>query len=198
MSDEWRDLGGAIRVRRRACGRTLVDLAADVGLSQPFLSQIENGRARPSMTSLYRIAHALGTTPQALFGGPSVATAAPSLVRADEARRVEVDARSPSARCHLLLAGDAPFHVLEFVGLPAEHLEYWEHDGVEAAYVIDGRVELDLDGELTDLGPGDFVSYPARLPHRFRALAGGEVRVLLVEANVEPDRATAHGTVRAR
>ena len=51
----------AIRERRLARGLTLTTLASQAELSQPFLSQIENGRARPSMMSLYRIAYALGT-----------------------------------------------------------------------------------------------------------------------------------------
>ena len=60
-------LGGAIRERRLAHNLTLVALAEQAGRSQPFLSQVENGRAKPSMDSLHRIAQALGTTPQALF-----------------------------------------------------------------------------------------------------------------------------------
>jgi predicted transcriptional regulator len=43
---------------RRERGRTLVQVAAASGLSQPFLSQLELGRSRPSMRSLFRIAEA--------------------------------------------------------------------------------------------------------------------------------------------
>lgn len=181
----WEALGGAIRERRLTHGLTLVDLANKVGLSQPFLSQVENGRARPSMMSLYRIAGALDTTPQALFGGPHEGVASPALVRALEARTVAVDGTAAASTCHLLLAGDAPFHVLEFVGLPPEFLAYWEHDGFEAAYVIEGDVEIDIAGEITVLRAGDFLSYPARLPHRLRAPGGRRARVLLVETRVE-------------
>src|SRR6185312_15699942 len=66
MSDA--DLGRAIRALRRERGMTLVQVAAAAGLSQPFLSQLELGRSRPSMRSLYRIAAALDTTQQALLG----------------------------------------------------------------------------------------------------------------------------------
>ncbi len=47
MSDA--DLGRAIRALRRERGMTLVQVAAAAGLSQPFLSQLELGRSRPSM-----------------------------------------------------------------------------------------------------------------------------------------------------
>lgn len=182
---EWESLGMAIRERRLAHNLTLVELAGQVELSQPFLSQVENGRARPSMTSLYRIAHALGTTPQAFFGGPTGGTALPALVRAEQVRSVEVTADDAKSACHLLLAGEAPFHVLEFVGLPTEYVDYFEHDGFEALYVVEGSIEIDLAGTLSPLGPGDFLSYPSRLPHRMRSVDGGPARVLLIETKVE-------------
>jgi pyridoxamine 5'-phosphate oxidase len=61
-------LGRAIRAARHDRGMTLAQVAAQAGLSQPFLSQLELGRTRPSMRSLFRIATALGTTQQALLG----------------------------------------------------------------------------------------------------------------------------------
>ena len=184
-SSEWESLGQAIRERRLSRNLTLVALAAEVELSQPFLSQVENGRARPSMMSLYRIAHALGTTPQAFFGGPVGDPSSPSLVRADEVRVVDVSSASTESSCHLLLAGDAPFHMLEFDGLPAEYLDYWEHEGFEAVYVIVGSVEVDVAGQISTLGVGDVLSYSARLPHRLRSVSSQRARVLLIETKVE-------------
>ncbi len=60
-------LGRALRAARKDRGMTLTEVAAAAGLSQPFLSQLELGRSRPSMRSLHRIAVALGTTQQALL-----------------------------------------------------------------------------------------------------------------------------------
>lgn len=183
--DEWEALGGAIRTRRLARDLTLVDLAGESELSQPFLSQIENGRARPSMASLYRIARALDTTPQALFGRPGSTSARPVMVRAD-ARRTTVAADDESgAMVHLLLAGDAPFHVLEFTSLPRQFQEYWQHDGFEATSVVAGVIEIDLAGEVSAMRAGDFVSYPAGVPHRLRSPSGEPVRVMLIETRVE-------------
>ena len=181
---DWAPLGFAIRERRLSKLLTLVDLANKAGLSQPFLSQVENGRARPSLMSLHRIADALETTPQAFFGGPVDETMTPTVVRANEVQVVEVDATCSQSTCHVLLGGDAPFHMLEFNGLPSEFLEYFEHDGFEAAYVIRGRVEIDIAGDVSALTAGDTISYPARLPHRLRAIGKNPVRVLLVETKV--------------
>ncbi|HTR94284.1 MAG TPA: cupin domain-containing protein [Trebonia sp.] len=79
-------LGGAIRVRRRLLGMTLVEVAGRAGLSHPFLSQLERGLARPSMRSLTAIAATLGTTAQALMAEselPSPSPAAPGTASAD-------------------------------------------------------------------------------------------------------------------
>ena len=65
-------VGATIRERRLAAGLTLVELAERSGLSQPFLSQVENGRAHPSMESLYRIASALGNRSIAFLGNHGI------------------------------------------------------------------------------------------------------------------------------
>lgn len=188
---DWPAVGRSIRERRLAANLTLVDLAARVGLSQPFLSQIENGRARLSMKSLYRIAREFDTTPQAFFGELGLEGVRPTLVPADEARGIEFAEDGADAMCRVLLPGGAPFHVLEFVGLPDEFLAYWEHDGFEAVYVVAGEVELDVDGTVHALGTGDFMSYPSRLPHRLRS-AGADARVLMIESPVGASRDPHH------
>ena len=63
--------------RQIAATRQARERNAQLAKSRPrrtleeFLSQVENGRAQPSLESLTRIARALGTTPQSLFAGPA-------------------------------------------------------------------------------------------------------------------------------
>ena len=192
--EDWNELGHTIRERRRALSLTLVELAAQVGLSQPFLSQIENGRARPSLMSLHRIAEALGTTPQAFFGGPIDLDAGPVMVRSDTVRELSVGGVPAESTCHVLLSGDAPFHLVEFDGLPNEFLDYFTHDGFEATYVISGRVEIDIAGDVTELGPGDSISYSSRLPHRHRSLGKRRASMLLVETKIESIKDSSAGS----
>jgi len=181
--DRGPSLGGAIRERRLANELTLVALAERSGLSQPFLSQVENGRATPSMDSLYRIASALGTTPQALFGDGNDLTRVPVAARADDPSVPAIDTAGESLR-RLLLPGGAPFHVVELVGLATDFLEGWEHAGFEALYVLAGPIEVEIDGNIVELATGDFYSYPSHLPHRYRSALGRAARVLLIETDV--------------
>ncbi len=185
-NDDWKSLGQAIRERRLAKTLTLVEVAAKSGLSQPFLSQVETGRARPSLVSLRRVADVLGTTPQAFFEGSADHDTVPTLVRSRDVRVVEVEGGRSESQCHILLAGSAPLHLLEFDGLPSKHVEYFHHEGSEVLYVLAGRVETDIAGEISALGPGDSISYPATLPHRVRSLWKRRARVLIVATEVSP------------
>jgi transcriptional regulator with XRE-family HTH domain len=182
--DDWHQFGRTVRERRREQQLTMVELAARCELSQPFLSQIENGRAKPSMDSIYRIAHALDTTPQALFGERAGVVAEPTLVRRNDPGVTVLD-RGPESQVRLVLPGAAPFHVLEFDGLPAEYEQFWRHEGFEAVYVVAGRVEVRLDDERTVLETGDFLSYPADRAHSHRSLSGPGARILLIETTAD-------------
>jgi transcriptional regulator with XRE-family HTH domain len=193
LAERWTALGGAIRERRLARELTLVALAERSGLSQPFLSQVENGRATPSMESLYRIATALDTTPQGLFDERGESALRPTTARADDPEVPTIDTAGESLR-RLLLPGGAPFHVVELVGLATDFLESWHHDGFEALYVLAGPVEVEIDGEITELGTGDFFSYPAHLPHRYRSMLGRAARVLLIETQLHAARRGAHSS----
>ena len=181
VDDGWSRLGGAIRERRLRRSLSLVGLAALAELSQPFLSQIENGRARPSLLSLRRIAEALDTTPQALFEGPLHAPHEPTIVRARDVQAIDIAGSDGGGSCRLLLAGDAPVHLIEFDGLPSRFLDLFEHDGYEVLHVVAGVAEVEVDGVVTALAAGDSMAYASRSPHRFRSVGIGVARVLLVE-----------------
>lgn len=173
-------LGRAIRALRHARGMTLAQVAAATGLSQPFLSQLELGRTRPSMRSLFRIAGALGTTQQALLGAGSPAPShSPEPVRGRDAELIDGAAR-------LLLHDPEGADVTEFVGAAAEFGEFFSHDRRELLYVVSGAIELELrepsGSRLVTLGTRDTISYSGRVEHRFRRCGAEPCVVLLVHS----------------
>ncbi|MFJ9243944.1 helix-turn-helix domain-containing protein [Streptomyces sp. NPDC101776] len=181
------ELGAVIRRVRKERGLTLVQLARLAELSHPFLSQLERGLTRPSMSSLHRIARALGTTQQALFV-QAVAPAAPGtairVTRAGDEDGVAVSKDGGVAR----MLGTAPLrlHPVEYRGMHPDFQDYYEHPGDEFLYVVDGEIEIDIqapDGRRVErLGPGDSLTYPGGTPHRWRALGDRDrVRILAVQ-----------------
>lgn len=60
-------VGRIIRARRMAKGLTLGQLAHGIGVSHQQVHKYEKGANRVSASTLYRMAHVLGTTPDAFF-----------------------------------------------------------------------------------------------------------------------------------
>jgi len=60
-------LGKAIKDLRRKTGLTQNDLADRVDITQSHLSQLENGKKEPSLSTLDRIAEEFGLSVPALF-----------------------------------------------------------------------------------------------------------------------------------
>ena len=63
-------LGAAIRATREARGLSLRELARRIEVSPSFVSQIELGKANPSVATLYALVGVLGTTLDDLIGDP--------------------------------------------------------------------------------------------------------------------------------
>ncbi|MFB6518983.1 helix-turn-helix domain-containing protein [Streptomyces sp. NPDC056401] len=205
MEDETseRRIGAGIRRRRRALDLTLAEVAARSGLSSPFLSQIENDRARPSMRSLQRVADALDTTAvQLLAAGETPrrvdivrADADPGLdaglgsgVEAEADAGVEARADSgpdPTARVRPLVRGQHQMHALEFTG-DHDAERAFRHRNDELMYVADGAAEVEVDGRTHRLGRGDTLYLTGGVEHRWRAVeAGTRVLVVAVADHVE-------------
>jgi transcriptional regulator with XRE-family HTH domain len=172
-------LGATIRSRRKALGRTLQDVAKEAALSQPFLSQIERGQALPSMRSLDRIAHALGTSGISLLTG-SPSGAAVDLIRAGDRASLVQNESDPGSRATALTPANRHLRAIEFVGGWEEFQDYSVHHNDEMVLVLAGSYEADVDGEHITLGAGDSVSYPGGTPHRYRLVGDGPHRFLAV------------------
>src|SRR5215217_3046337 len=71
-------LGGLVRARRERAELTQGELAQRVGMTRTSITNIESGRQKVQLHTLYDIAAALDVSPQALL--PSPGTVKPELV----------------------------------------------------------------------------------------------------------------------
>lgn len=67
-------IGDRIRAERTRRGLTVRGLARDIGVSASLISQIENDKSQPSVSTLYAITTALGITIEELFDEPGAGT----------------------------------------------------------------------------------------------------------------------------
>jgi quercetin dioxygenase-like cupin family protein len=170
-------VGPIVRALRKELGRTLAEVAADSGLSVPFLSQVENGRASTSLRSLQALADALGTTAVALL------TAAAEAARVDVVRASEnalADGATGTAR--VLVRGHRQLHALEFSGTTDRGDRTFQHTNDELIYVAHGSARVRAGDEEHLLAAGDTLYLAAGVPHSWHALTD-DTRVLLVAVN---------------
>jgi transcriptional regulator with XRE-family HTH domain len=163
-------VGAAVRRRRRALELTLSVVAERSGLSVPFLSQVENERARPSRHSLEKVATALGTTAATLLAAADPAGGV-DVVRADEGEHTPARVRS-------LVRGHHQLHALEFIGDHDAGREF-QHRNDELMYVVEGGIEVEAEGRAQRLGRGDTLYLTGGIRHRWRATVP-ETRVVVV------------------
>ncbi|MGW9113750.1 helix-turn-helix domain-containing protein [Microbacterium sp. NPDC055683] len=178
-------VGRALAAARADAGMSMRELARRAEVSQPFLSQVERGRAIPSILTLYRIAEALGLSPRALMPRTGDVRAGARIVRSAEGVRMAVSESPDAARARLLTAGgDHRLEVVEYDVAPGQDLgDAFRSAGEMTVYVLSGELIVDVEGEATaTLAAGDAVSHDAALPHRWRAPRGARVLLAVSHA----------------
>jgi transcriptional regulator with XRE-family HTH domain len=171
------DLGARIRALRLARGLTLRRLAADAGVTESFLSQVERGVASPSIASVQRIARALGQSIAELFAADERAG---SVVRVGDRRRVVYQGLGAIDE-FLTRATDGKLQVIMSTIEPGGGTgdEAYTHDSdEEVVIVLEGSLDLWVGGEHYRLEAGDAVTHPSRVPHRNTNPGPGVARVL--------------------
>ncbi|GHH92335.1 helix-turn-helix domain-containing protein [Streptomyces capillispiralis] len=166
-------VGAAVRRRRRALELTLAVVAERSGLSVPFLSQIENERARPSQSSLEKVADALRTTAVELLAAADPACSV-DVVRAEGPGGEPV----PDPQVRSLVRGHHQMHASEFTGDHDAGREL-QFRNDQLMYVADGAVEIEAEGRAYRLGRGDTLYLTGGVRHRWRATVP-ETRLLVV------------------
>ncbi|SMH48597.1 transcriptional regulator, XRE family with cupin sensor [Rathayibacter oskolensis] len=173
------DIGALVHALRQARGLSMRVLAASAGVSQPFLSKLENGKLLPSLSTLYALAAALEVPPAELV--PAVASSDDTTP--EEHLRASDAPNAPRAR--LVVGG--PGRTTEaylFTTRPGESDDVdFAHPGEEFVFVIEGTAVLSYaDGPHRSVSAGESVTIDTERPHRWSvpADAAGAARYLLV------------------
>lgn len=164
-------LGGHLRHLRQGRKMSLQDVAARTGLSIGFISQIERGLSSPTIKTLRQIADALEIPLASLFqevGGPQPGTPA-WVVRADA--RHYMGPWRPGISDQLLSPAsetDVEMMLFRLEPFAASGTGPYTHQGEEVGIVMEGQLELTVDGECALLSAGDSFGFRSTRPHWFR------------------------------
>lgn len=174
------NLGQKIKALRQKKGISLEEMARRTNLSQPLLSQIESEVVAPPVATLLKIARALNVNISYFFQTEEVEEKKAVIVRKKERkkvfRRIHEDPAKvgyyyeslayPKADRHM-----EPFQV-EFEAKKKEDLIFFNHQGEEFVFVLEGQLEFNYENEVYLLEPGDSLYFDSSLPHAFRAVGG--------------------------
>jgi len=181
--EEDRSLGLAVRQARQARGFSLKQVADGAHISVGLLSQIERGISSPSVRALRAICGVPELPVQALFGGEEGPgnQEAHRIVRFNRRRSVDFGSKG-MIKEFLTVQDEGALQVMEIALEPGGGSgdEPYNHDGEECGVVLEGRLELYIDGSVYRLGEGDAFHFESALPHKFRNLANGRTRVLWI------------------
>lgn len=185
-------IGRSLRAARQRAELTMDALAERSGVSQPHLSQMENGRVSPSINTLYRLANALGISPQQLL--PDVAGTEQLVIRRDSVPPTPI-VDSPTAASARVLVGspDKMLQVQEVTAQPGQDLgEWFQHEGEEFVHVMAGSIEVQLLGRPAEvLETGDSIWYSSVVEHRWKLIAEAPAHLLVI-STVTPKQVS-HG-----
>ena len=164
-------LGKAIRLRRKALGKTLNAVAEEAGLTTGFISQVERGISSPSLSSLMSIAAALQTSFEQLLSVPETYS---EFIQRD---RRQSYALGTAGRFYEKLGPGFPGSLMhsQIIHRPPGHeSEKMCHEGEVFCYLISGQIEYHLDGAVFAMKPGDVVHHNTVKPHFSRVVSDVE------------------------
>jgi transcriptional regulator with XRE-family HTH domain len=215
------NVGGLIRRERERLGLSLRELARRVGVSASMLSQVETGRTRPSVSTIYAIAAELGLSIDALLSeeaavadpvalassrvreeAAAVAEAVPTsqLVRPEQRRKLELE----SGVTWELLSDMLP-HMVDFMlvtyepgGRSSSSGKLTRHSGTEFAFLLRGTLKIQVGFDEYVLRPGDSMAFDSSEPHLLMN-EGTEpaVGIWFVLGRRQPPEARAQRTARS-
>lgn len=178
-------VGKKIRALRMARGLSLKDVAERSGLSMGFLSQAERGLSSPSLRSLGQLSEVFSV---------SIANFFPE-------RESSSDANGPvlreSQRPSLVFWGTGITKEILTPPQPCENAELvtylmciepqgssgdetFTHEGLEAGFILEGSLEIQIDEDTFILEQGDGFRFSSRVPHRFLNITKTPTRIMWV------------------
>lgn len=166
---------------RREVGLTLRELGEKTGLSDTYLSRVENGRAALTIASLGRIAEVFAT-PLATFFDDEDQPQSIVLRRAGTGRKVRFRGRSGTLVS--LLADEKHGKLMEplivDVASTSRDVPLRSHPGEEFNYVLEGCCRLLFGRDEHVLRAGDSAYFDATVEHAVHAIDGQPCRLLAV------------------
>jgi transcriptional regulator with XRE-family HTH domain len=159
------DIGSKIRTYRKNRRLSIAELAKMSDTSAGMISQIERNLVVPSVTTIWKIAQAMGVNVGYFFDEQEEVS---PVVRKNERKKLVID---ESHGIYELLTVDLN-RKIEFLSITlhsgeSKSNEMLSHAGEECGIVIKGRLKVKLGEREYILEEGDSISFDSNIPHRY-------------------------------
>jgi transcriptional regulator with XRE-family HTH domain len=165
------NVGSRLRALREERKISIRGLARKSSLSANALSMIERGKTSPSVSTLYKLADALGI-PITSFFGEEVEKNAVVFLKADERTHVPFQRGTWEGLGGESFVGHVEPFVLTLESGANSGLHTIVHTGHEFVFCLRGQLEYQVEDKFYLLEPGDSLMFSARLRHRWRNTSG--------------------------
>lgn len=172
-------IGMRLRDLRLARGVGVRELARQIGVSPSMLSQIERGSVNPSVSTLFRLAEALGTSTDSFFREDPPVVGGPVVRRAD---RSCIELSDGICWQRLTPTDEHDFEFMETLYPPGavSAPDMLRHPGRDYGVLLEGQLEITVGFTTYVLAPGDSIAFDASLPHRLHNPGPGNARTIWV------------------
>jgi transcriptional regulator with XRE-family HTH domain len=173
------DVSSRLRELRESRGISMRTLATRSGLSANALSMIERGKTSPSVSTLYKLASALGVPITAFFGAESEKKQIVFL-KSDERTRLSFTRGVFEALGGEQFAGlVAPFMLTMDSGASSGPNDI-VHSGHEFVFCLRGHLEYMVEKQTFRLEPGDSLLFASKLRHRWKNPSNTVTNALII------------------
>jgi transcriptional regulator with XRE-family HTH domain len=172
------EIGKRIKAKRKEANLSLQELAEQVGLTASFLSKVEREESSPSIESLRKIGRALGVP---IFYFLTESNEKSPVVL----RNQRLALKRPNSHLIFELLTPDLNRQMEAVMFEQEpgggnYAQLPDQYTEEFIYVLQGQLEVKLDGEVYRLGPGDTIYFEGPMLRSLSAIGDQTLRVIAV------------------
>ena len=161
------NVGSRLRELREARNISMRTLATKSGLSANALSMIERGKTSPSVSTLYKLADAMGISITAFFG-PETDKRQVVFLKSDERTRMAFTRGVFEALGGEQFLGRVEPFMLTMESGASSGPHMISHTGHEFVFCLRGELDYQVEKENFQLTAGDSLLFATQLKHKWR------------------------------
>jgi len=175
-------MGKRIKKKRESLGFLIKDLSIKIGVTSSLISQIEKGKAFPSIVTLKKVAEALQTTVGELIGENEGQIEHP-LLKNNERRFAKKNSNGTSSYLlsyHFPSKQIEPYLIKFSKNSDSKDIMTSNFPGQEFCFILKGKFEIAFEDKKYKLNEGDGFYFNSNEYHLFKNISNKEAEIIWI------------------